>query len=71
MLTEYEETEMMIERLEKEVYSLKEKHEWGDWENWYEFTNLHVAINELKIKLLKLENESLRESLQSYQKYKK
>lgn len=69
MLTEYEETEIMIERLEKENHSLKDKHEWGDWDNWREFTNIDVAINELKIKLLKLENESLRESLQLYQNY--
>lgn len=69
MLTEYEEIEMMIEKLEKESHSLKDKHERGDWGNWRAFTNLDVAINELKIKLLKLENESLRESLQLYQNY--
>ena len=69
MLTKYERIQLEIERLEKESSQLKARHYHGYWSNWRAFTKIDVIINDYKIKLLQLENESLKESLEIYKDY--
>jgi len=69
MLTKYERIQLEVERLEKESSQLKARHYHGFWSNWEAFTKIDMIINDYKIKLLQLENESLKESLEIYKDY--
>ena len=69
MITEQERLEIELKELESKSSELKDIHEWGNWENWREFTNLDIRANELKIKIMELENKALYEALETYKNY--
>lgn len=69
MITKSEYLESVIKEKEEKSKALKDKHEWGNWDNWRSFTSLDIEINDLKIELLKIENEQLRESYEAYKNY--
>lgn len=69
MLTDMEMLKIQICAHKEESQSLKDKHEWGNWENWRTFTKLDIKTNELKIKALLKENQLLIQALKDYKDY--
>ena len=69
MLTDIEMLKIQLDAHKEESQSLKDKHEWGDWENWRTFTKLDIKANEYKIKLLLKENKNLMQALNDYKDY--
>lgn len=69
MITEQEKIEIELRELKNKSKALKDIHEWGNWENWREFINLDIKANELKMKMMELENKALYEALDAYKNY--
>lgn len=69
MITKSEELEYKIDMLGKKSQELKDKHEWGDWDNWRLFINYDIRIKELTIELLQLDIDVLNDSLFTYLDY--
>ena len=69
MLTEIEKLNHEIELLEKESQDLKNKHKWGNFENWRSFVKIDIEIIELQKKVLDLEKEALKQALIDYENY--
>ena len=69
MITKSELLEFKIKEKQERSELLKLNHEWGNWDNWRTFTSLDIEINSLKMELLSIENEQLKESYESYKDY--
>lgn len=66
MLTDYEKIQYKMDQLIEKSDDLKRGHRWGMWSNWREFVKIDIQVNELKVKLLQLDNELLKDSLEGY-----
>ena len=69
MLTDIEMLKIQLDAYKEESQSLKDKHEWGNWNNWRTFTRLDIEIIDLEIELLLKEKEQLKQALQDYKDY--
>lgn len=69
MITKSELLEFKIKEKQERSELLKLNHEWGNWDNWRAFTSLDIEINSLKMELLSIENEQLKESYESFKDY--
>ena len=69
MITKSEELQHKIDMLNIKSQELKDKHTWGDWDNWRMFTNYDIRIKELTIELTQLDILDLKDSLDTYLNY--
>ena len=69
MITKSEELQHKIDMLNIKSQELKDKHTWGDWDNWRTFINYEIRIKELTIELLQLDIDGLNDSLETYLNY--
>ena len=69
MRTKVEDLQYKIDMLNIKSQELKDKHKWGDWDNWRLFINYDIQIKELTIELLQLDIDCLKDSLFTYLDY--